>query len=50
MNAATPLDVQQIEFAMGKVRPSAPSVLLQALLHFFVFATAFMVYALARNA
>jgi len=49
MNAATRSDVQQIEFAMGKVRPSGTFSFATGAAHFFVLATAFMVYALAQK-
>src|SRR5882724_8858159 len=46
INAATRSDVQQIEFAMGKVRPSGVFSFATGLAHFFVLATAFVIYAL----
>jgi len=49
INAATRSDVQQIEFAMGKVRPSGTFSFATGAAHFFVLATAFMVYALAQK-
>ena len=49
INAATRADVQQIEFAMGKVRPSGTFSFATGAAHFFVLATAFVVYALAQK-
>jgi hypothetical protein len=49
INAATRADVQQIEFAMGKVRPSGTFSFATGAAHFFVLATAFLVYALAQK-
>lgn len=49
INAATRSDVQQIEFAMGKVRPSGTFSFATGAAHFFVLATAFVVYALAQK-
>ena len=49
INAATRSDVQQIEFAMGKVRPSGTFSFATGAAHFFVLATTFVVYALAQK-
>jgi hypothetical protein len=49
INAATRADAQQIEFALGKVRPSGTFSFATGAAHFYVLATAFVVYALAQK-
>ena len=49
INAATRADAQQIEFAMGKVRPSGTFSFATGVAHFWVLATAFVLYALLQK-
>jgi hypothetical protein len=49
INAATSVDVKQIDFVMGKIRPAGTFSFATGAAHFFVLATAFLVYALAEE-
>jgi hypothetical protein len=48
INAATMADAQQISFALGKIRPAGTFSFATGAAHFFVLATAFLVYGLAQ--
>jgi hypothetical protein len=48
INAATIADVQQISFAMGKIRPAGTFSFATGAAHFFVLTTAFLIYGLAQ--
>ena len=49
LNAATRADAQQIQFAMGKVRPAGTFSFATGVAHFFVLATAFVIFALSQK-
>lgn len=48
INAATSADAQQISSALGKIRPAGTFSFANGAAHFFVLATAFVVYGLAQ--
>jgi hypothetical protein len=48
INAATSADVQQITFALGKIRPAGTFSFATGAAHFFVLTTAFLIYGLAE--
>jgi hypothetical protein len=49
LNAATRADAQQIEFALGKVRPAGTFSFATGVAHFLVLGTAFVFYALSQK-
>jgi hypothetical protein len=48
INAATSADAQQISFAMGKIRPAGTFSFATGAAHFYVLATAFLIYGLVQ--
>ena len=48
VNNATIADTQQISFALGKIRPAGTFSFATGIAHFFVLATAFLVYGMAE--
>jgi len=48
INNATMADAQQISFALGKIRPAGTFSFATGAAHFFVLATAFLIYGLAQ--
>jgi hypothetical protein len=48
INNATMADAQQISFALGKIRPAGTFSFATGVAHFFVLATAFLMYGLAQ--
>jgi len=49
INAATTGDVQQIAFVEGKIRPAGTFSFITGAAHFFILATAFLIYGLAEK-
>jgi hypothetical protein len=49
INAATTENVKQIAFVTGKIRPAGTFSFITGAAHFFVLATAFLIYALAEK-
>jgi hypothetical protein len=49
INAATMVDVKQIDFVAGKIRPAGVFSFATGAAHFFVLATTFLIYGLAEK-